>query len=158
MAKLKDGEENSSSESWFIPHHLVHASSTKHRLACSFNHAGLSLKEQLLTGSTLGPSLIRILLRFRQHAVVISGDIRAMFHQVQLLPEDQPLLRFVWRILQRERQPGVYQWQVFPFGTISSPCFATFTLQKHVKDNATKNEDVLQSVEQSFYVDIVFKA
>nr|XP_061832460.1 uncharacterized protein LOC133616862 [Nerophis lumbriciformis] len=107
----------------------------------------------LLPGPTLGPSLIGVLLRFRQHAVAISGDIRAMFHQVRLLPEDQPLLRFVWRNLQRQKQPDVYQWQVLPFGTTSSPCCATFALQKHVKECAAGNEDVLQSIEQSFYVD-----
>lgn len=96
---------------------------------------------------------IGVLLRFRQYDVAISGDIRAMFHQVQLLPEDQPLLRFARGNLQKEKQPDVYQWQVLPFGTTSSPCCATFALQKHVKDNATGNEDILQSVEESFYVD-----
>lgn len=39
------------------------------------------------------------------------------------------------------------------FGTTSGPCCATFALQKHVKDHATGNEDVLQSIKQFFSVD-----
>lgn len=141
-------------QSWFIRHLLVHHNG-KHRLVfdCSFNHGGLSLNEQLLSGPTLVSSLIGVHLRFRPHAVAISGDIRVMFHQVRLLPEDRPLLRFVWRNLQREKQPEIYQWQVLPFGTTSSPYSATFALQKHVKESAAGNEDVLQSIEHSFYVD-----
>lgn len=74
-----------------------------------------------------------------------------MFHQVRLLPKYQPLLRFVWRNLWREEQPDIYQWQVLPFGTTNSPCCTTFALQKHVKDHVEGN--ILQSIEQSFYVD-----
>ena len=45
---------------------------------------------KLTQAPTLSPSLISVLLCFRQYAVAISGDIRAMFHQVRLLPDDQP--------------------------------------------------------------------
>lgn len=49
----------------------------------------------LLPGPASRPSLLGILLRFREHSVAISGDIHGMFHQVLLLPEDKPLLRFL---------------------------------------------------------------
>ncbi|KAK7881385.1 hypothetical protein WMY93_029794 [Mugilogobius chulae] len=154
VVKLSEEEVKASKESWFIPHHLVHHNG-KPRLVWdgSFTFNGLSLNEQLLAGPTLGPSLIGVLLRFRQYAVAISGDIRAMFHQVCLLPDDQTLLRFVWRNLQQEQKPQVYQWCVLPFGTTSSPCCATFALQRHARDYAEGNEDVLESIEQCFYVD-----
>ncbi|KAK7881024.1 hypothetical protein WMY93_030613 [Mugilogobius chulae] len=154
VVKLSEEEVKASKESWFIPHHLVHHNG-KPRLVWdgSFAYNGLSLNEQLLAGPTLGPSLIGVLLRFRQYAVAISGDIRAMFHQVCLLPDDQTLLRFVWRNLQQEQKPQVYQWCVLPFGTTSSPCCATFALQRHARDYAEGNEDVLESIEQCFYVD-----
>lgn len=58
--------EDNPSESWFIPHHLVHHNGKDHLVFdCSFTHRGLSLNEQLLPGPTLGPSLIGVLLRFR---------------------------------------------------------------------------------------------
>ncbi|KAK5870470.1 hypothetical protein PBY51_003412 [Eleginops maclovinus] len=154
VTKLSTEEVDESHESWFIPHHLVHHNGKDCLVFdCSCTNCGLSLNEQLVPGPTLGPSLLGVLLRFRQYAVAISGDKQAMFHQVPLLPEHRPLLRFVWRNLQREEKPDVYQWHVLPFGTTCSPCCATFVLQKHIKDHAEGNEDILQSIEQSFYVD-----
>lgn len=53
---------------------------------CSFSYQGHNLNELLLPGPTLSPSLLAVLLRFREHSVAISSDIRGMFHQVRLLP------------------------------------------------------------------------
>lgn len=144
----------SDEESWFIPHDLVYHN-CKDRLIfnCSFIHQGISLNQQLLPGPCLGASLLGDLIRFRQHCGAISGDIRAMFHQVRLLPEDRPLLRFIWRNLQKGDQPDVYQWQVLPYGMTCSPCCATFALQKHVREHRPYDVDVRQSIEQCFYVD-----
>ncbi|XP_063062170.1 uncharacterized protein LOC134455033 [Engraulis encrasicolus] len=127
----------------------------KHRVVfnCSFQHKGLSLNEMLLPGPTLGPSLLGVLLRFRQHAIGTSGDIKGMFHQVRLLPEDRPLLRFVWRDGKTECPPTIYEWQVLPFGTTCSPCCATFALQRHMTDHCAVDEDVRLCVERDFYVD-----
>lgn len=81
----------SSGEAWNLPHHLVsHNFKDCLVLNCSFTRQGTSLNQQLLPEPTLGPSLLGVLLWFRQHAI-ISGDIKAMFHQVRLLPEDRPL-------------------------------------------------------------------
>lgn len=76
-----------------------------------------------------------------------------MFHQVCLLPEDQPLLHFLWRDGEREQSPDVCGWRVLPFGTTCSLCCATYALQRHVQEHSEGNEDVVQSVLQSFYVD-----
>lgn len=62
-------------------------------------------------------------------------------------------MRFAWKNLKRNEPPDVYQWKVLPVGTSSSPCCATFTLQKHVTDHAADNEDIAQTLEESFYVD-----
>nr|XP_055033861.1 uncharacterized protein LOC129422150 [Misgurnus anguillicaudatus] len=113
----------------------------------------MSLNSQLLPGPQLGPSLLGVLLRFRQYPVAISGDIKSMFHQIRLLPEDRPLLRFLWRNMQRSNPPDIYEWQVLPFGTVCSPCCATYALQRHVHDHQEGYEDILNSILQSFYVD-----
>ncbi|KAE8278169.1 hypothetical protein D5F01_LYC23757 [Larimichthys crocea] len=153
VKKLSPQEVVQNSESsWYIPHHLVEHNG-KQRLVfnCSFQYQGQCLNDCLLPGPVLGPSLMGVLLRFRQHSVAISGDIKAMFHQVRLLAEDRPLLRFIWRHMQREEPAKVYEWQVLPFGTTCSPCCATYALQRHVKDGG--EEDIETSVLQSFYVD-----
>lgn len=65
-----------------------------------------------------------------------------MFHQIRLLPEGRPLLRF-----KRVSKPRVYEWQVLPFGTTCSPCCAIYALQRHPGDA------VRESIEKNFYVD-----
>ncbi|XP_005167247.1 uncharacterized protein [Danio rerio] len=154
VKRLTNEEVESSAESWYLPHHLVHHNN-KARLVfnCSYQYRGLALNEHLLPGPILGPSLLGVLLRFREHTVAISGDIKAMFHQIRLLPEDRSLLRFLWRDMKKNEEPNVFEWQVLPFGTTCSPCCATYALQRHVKDNCVGYEDVQMSVEQAFYVD-----
>ncbi|KAL0188099.1 hypothetical protein M9458_015198, partial [Cirrhinus mrigala] len=75
-----------------------------------------------------------------------------MFHQVRLLPTDRPFLRFIWRALQSEHPLDVYEWQVLPFGTTSSPCCAIFALQHHAHNSEGKYPGLQQIVHQSFYV------
>lgn len=120
---------------------------------CFYQYRGRSLNESLLPGPTLGASLLGVLLRFHEHSVAISGDIKGMFHQVRLIPEDWSLLRFVWRDMDREQPPAVFEWQVLPFGTTCSPCYAMFALQRHVIDHSQPGEVVRFSVEKCFYAD-----
>ncbi|KAL7866046.1 hypothetical protein SRHO_G00112930 [Serrasalmus rhombeus] len=147
-------ENTRESPGWYVPHHMVQHNG-KYRIVfdCSFSYKGVSLNDHLLPGPVLGATLLGTLLRFREHAFAISSDIKGMFHQVRLLPEDQPLLRFIWREMRRTDPPDVYQWQVLPFGTTSSPCCATFALQKHMADHTEPGDKLRTSVEQCFYVD-----
>ncbi|KAJ8016196.1 hypothetical protein DPEC_G00004680 [Dallia pectoralis] len=152
VAKIKPNGLTEEGESWYVPHHMVsHNGQNRIVFNCSFQYQGLNLS--LLPGPTLGVSLLGVLLRFREHAVAISGDIKGMFHQVRLLPQDRPLIRFVWRDMKREEPPEVYEWQVLPFGTTCSPCCATFALQHHVTDHSKPGDKVRFSVERCFYVD-----
>ncbi|KAL0195042.1 hypothetical protein M9458_008614, partial [Cirrhinus mrigala] len=154
VVKLSQEQVDRTREAWYIPHHMVqHNGKNRVVFNCSFSYQGHNLNELLLPGPTLGPSLLAVLLRFREHSVAISSDIRGMFHQVRLLPQDKPLLRYIWRDMQRDRIPDVYEWQVLPFGTTCSPCCASFALQKHVLDHSQPEEDTRVSVEKSFYVD-----
>ncbi len=157
--KLPPGEVDTEGESWFIPHHIVqHNGKNRVVFNCSFQFRGHSLNEYLLPGPALGPSLLGVLLRFREHTVAVSADIRGMFHQVRLLPEDRHLLRFVWRDLDRTKPPDVYEWQVLPFGTTCSPCCAIYALQRHILDHSNSDENVRVTVERNFYVDNCLKS
>lgn len=154
VTKVDQHAEQDSTYSWFIPHHMVqHNGKNRVVFNCSFQHQGQNLNKLLLPGPVLGPSLLAVLLRFREHSVAISSDIRGMFHQIRLLPEDRPLLRFLWRDLKVQETPSVFEWQVLPFGTTCSPCCAVYALQKHVLDHSQPGEDVRHSVLKSFYVD-----
>lgn len=123
LVKLDQHAEQDSAYSWYIPHHIVHHNG-KNRVVfnCSFSYQGQNLNELLLPGPVLGPSLLAVLLRFREHSIAVSSDVRGMFHQVRLLPEDRPLLRFLWRDLKVQEQPNVFEWQVLPFGVPVVQC------------------------------------
>lgn len=144
----------SSKESWYIPHHLV-SHNGKNRLVfnCSHKYLGQSLNQFLLPGPTLGAPLLGVLVRFREYPIAVSGDIKGMFHQVLLLPEDRPLLKFLWRDLKVDEPPKTFEWQVLPFGTTSSPCCATFALQRHVTEHTQPDDPLRFSIEKCFYVD-----
>ncbi|XP_061128044.1 uncharacterized protein LOC133149871 isoform X1 [Syngnathus typhle] len=154
VSEISTEEAETVTESWYVPHHMVHHNG-KDRVVfnCSFSFNGLSLNDQLLPGPTLGPTMIGVLMRFRCHAVAISGDIKSMFHQIRLMPKDKPLLRFLWRDMQRTSEPRIYQWEVLPFGTTCSPCCAVFALQQHVRDHEPPDSPLTHVIEQSFYVD-----
>ncbi|KAK3541683.1 hypothetical protein QTP86_000569 [Hemibagrus guttatus] len=143
-----------SPECWYIPHHIV-SHNGKFRIVfnCSHQYQGQSLNQYLLPGPTLSASLLGVLIRFREHPVAVSGDIKAMFHQIRLFPEDRPLLRFLWRDLKMDETPKILEWQVLPFGTTSSPCCATYALQRHVRQHPQMDEAIRFLVERCFYVD-----
>ncbi|XP_026094149.1 uncharacterized protein LOC113066497 [Carassius auratus] len=152
--KVELNVEECLTNTWYIPHHLVqHNGKNRVVFNCSFQYQGQNLNKLLLPGPVLGPSLLAVLLRFREHSVAISSDIKGMFHQIRLLPEDRPLLRFLWRDLNPQDPPNIYEWQVLPFGTTCSPCCAIFALQKHILDHSQPGEDVRHAVLKSFYVD-----
>lgn len=154
VSKLTSEQISNSVESWYIHHHLVeHNGKPCIVFNCSFSYQGQVLNSQLLPGSILGPSLLGVLLRFRQHRVAINGDIKSMFHQIILRPEDRPLLRFLWRDLNREDPPDVYEWQALPFGTTCSPCCVIYAVQKYAQEYQEHNPNVAAIVFQSFYVD-----
>ena len=76
-----------------------------------------------------------------------------MESQVRLLEEDKPLTRFLWRDMKTTEPPTIYEWQVLPFGTTSSPCCATYALQVHVKRHTPEGDERRNSIERCFYVD-----
>lgn len=108
IKKIPKEKVGNSLESWFIPHHLVTHNQKNHIVfSCSFTYRNQNLNELLLTGPNLGATLLGVLLRFREHSIVVSSDIRGMFHQVRLLAKDHPLLCFLWRDLQRDLLPSI---------------------------------------------------
>ncbi|KAG1936295.1 hypothetical protein F2P79_018645 [Pimephales promelas] len=159
VTPLTSAECDPSSKVWYIPHHMVHHNA-KNRIVfnCSFEYQGQSLNEHLLPGPTLSASLLGVLLRFREHPVAICSDVKGMFHQIRLLDEDKPFLRFLWRHGKMSEPAVVHQWQVLPFGTACSPCCATYALQTHAKLDLEATDEVRQTVERSFYVDNCLKS
>ncbi|XDV22967.1 hypothetical protein PO909_027706, partial [Leuciscus waleckii] len=98
-------------ESWYIPHHMTqHNGKNRVVFNCSFVHGGNNLNQLLLPGPTLGPSLMSVLLRFRQHTVALSSDIRGMFHQSFSSQEEAKVLASKLRDLLATGGFDLRQW------------------------------------------------
>ena len=113
---------------------------------------GVSLNSKLLTGPDLLNSLVGVLLRFREGKVAIGADIEAMFHQCLISDDDQPALRFLWRQLDSDRSPDVYQMLVMIFGA-SSPCTANYILRRTADDNSNDpsfSNECIEAVKRNF--------
>ncbi|XP_075255223.1 uncharacterized protein LOC142347943 [Convolutriloba macropyga] len=141
---------------WYIPHYgLVSPNKPdKIRRICNAKapQSGTSLNDKLLAGPDLFRNMLGILLRFRQGAIAIQGDIEAMFMQIGVRQQDRRYLRFMWR------QPNspeleVYEYQRHIFGARDSPACANFVLQQTAKDDIEDHPNSLEIIQRTFYMD-----
>ncbi|XP_043215496.1 uncharacterized protein LOC122378464 [Amphibalanus amphitrite] len=156
--KLKPQErEKRTKRRWFLPHHAVVNKNKPDKVRVVFDaaasYAGVSLNSRLLTGPDMLQSSIGILIRFRQDRIGISADIEEMFHQVAVREEDQAALSFLWRDMEKERVPDVYQMDRVIFGARSSPASAAFVLRRTALDSPIGSCTDRESVRNSFYAD-----
>ena len=82
-----------------------------------------------------------------------------MFHQCLVIEQQQPALRFLWRNLETNRDPDVYQMLVMIFGAASSPCTSYYVLRKTADDNswdASFLTETIEVVRRNFYMDDLF--
>ena len=77
-------------------------------------HDGVSLNNQLLEGPNLTNTLLGILLLFRQYPIALVADIKEMFNQVKVLPEDSDALRFLWWEDSDLERPSEFQISLMP--------------------------------------------
>ena len=88
-------ESQASSDGYFLPHHGViktTSQTTKLRVvfdASAETSTGVSLNDTLHIGPKIQDDLIYILLGFRIHQYVITGDIEKMYRQFLVRPEDR---------------------------------------------------------------------
>ena len=145
---------------WYLPHHGVTNPRKPGKLRVVFDAAarcgGTSLNEALLTGPDLLRNLPGILLRFRENPVALTADIECMYHQVKIVQQDQPSLRFIWRDLEATKKMESYSMQVAIFGAKCSPASASFVLQRTAKDcsrSTPAGQAAREAAMTNFYMD-----
>ncbi|XP_044745202.1 uncharacterized protein LOC123307065 [Coccinella septempunctata] len=126
---------------YYLPHFGVRNPNKPGKLRLVFDAAakshGVSLNDALLTGPDLLNSLPAVLMKFRQHAIAFVGDIKEMFHQINIKTEDVDSQRFLWRGMERHRKPDTYIMKAMTFGATCSPSTALHV----VKLNSRRFED-----------------
>ena len=149
---------------WYLPHHPVinPKKPDKCRIVfdCAAKFCGQSLNDHVHQGPDMANSLVGVLLRFRQHAVAFMADIEAMFHQVQVTPEDRDVLRFLWFENDDTSQPlRVFRMTAHLFGGVWSPSCANFALRQVAKEyEDIYSKEVLETICCNFYVDDCLKS
>ena len=143
---------------WYLPHHAVWHSRKPEELRvvfdCASRSGGTSLNEQLLRCPE-NTTLIGVILRFRVDDVAVTADIKRMFHQVFVAPEDGGALCYLWWPNgDLSKGPKTYQMLVHIFGAKSSPSVAGYALRKTAKDNEKDfSQEAVDAVLKDFYVD-----
>ncbi|KAL9978539.1 hypothetical protein ACROYT_G016066 [Oculina patagonica] len=98
--QVPDEEVSTLKPIWYLPHHAVwHPRKPEEPRVvfdCACKSKGVSLNNQLLQGPENTSSLIGVILRFRVNSVAVAADIKQMFHQVFVSPEDRGALCYLW--------------------------------------------------------------
>ena len=143
---------------FYLPMHAVYKESsttTKIRVvfdASAKSFTGVSLNDTLMVGPTVHPTLIDVLLRFRQHRVALTSDISKMYRAIELTLEDRDFHRFVWRSSENEKLRDYRKTRV-TFGVSASSFAANMCVKRNATDYAQEYPLAAKAVKESFYVD-----
>lgn len=141
---------------YFLPHHGVlreTSLTTKLRTvfdASAASSTGVSLNDIQMVGPTVQEDLYSILLRFRQHKYIITGDIEKMYRAIEINPVQRSLQQIIFRYDSSEPLK-TYTLNTLSYGTASAPYLATKCLVSLA--SSTLDSDVKQAIQRDFYVD-----
>ena len=137
---------------WFLPHfpvfHPDKPDKCRRVLDAAAKNNGVSLNSFLNAGPNILNSLFGVLLRFRRGRVAVNADVNAMFSQVVVPADQQPLVAFLWNE-DPKKAPDVYVNPRHIFGAACSPAVAIYALFK----SAEHDQALSEIVKASFYMD-----
>ena len=85
---------------WYLPHHPVISAPKPGKVRMVFDCAAklnnVSLNNQCLQGPDINSKLLHVLLRFRQYEHALMADVKDMYLQVEIPPQNRNALRFLW--------------------------------------------------------------
>lgn len=107
-------EHDRSTSKWHLRHFpVLHpdkgTTKTKIVFDASAKYNGQSLNNVIHQGPKLQRDLFDVLLRFRRLSVAVVCDIAEMYLRIGIAPEDKPFHRFLWRGIDQNRQPDIYE-------------------------------------------------
>ena len=118
---------------YYLPHRPVvrlNSSSTKIRPvfdASAKGPNGLSLNDCMVTGPSLNPDLVEILIRFRHFPFVVTADIVKAFLQINVSDHDKNVHRF---LLPGKNGVKHMRFNRVIFGNTSSPFILNATIYR----------------------------
>ncbi|XP_069355024.1 uncharacterized protein [Maniola hyperantus] len=139
----------------YFPHHGVLRDSTTTRLRVVFDASAATLNQKSfnsiqMVGPTVQDDIFSILIRFRQHKIVVSADVEKMYRTIYIEPSQRSLQQIVFRF-HRHEALQTYTLNTVTYGTASAPYLATkclVSLADETEDLATQ-----RAIQHDFYVD-----
>lgn len=128
-------EDIETAHQYYIPHHcVVKPDSKTTKLRVVFNASaqtsnGLSLNDSMFVGPKLQPDIQIVLLRARLWKYVFVADIKQMYRQILIHPDDRDYQRILWRF-SSEHPIEEYRLCTVTYGTSAAPFQALRTIRE----------------------------
>ncbi|GFX38671.1 integrase catalytic domain-containing protein [Trichonephila clavipes] len=119
---------------YYIPHHSVYKPEktfTPLRVvfdASAKTTSGFSLNSILLNGGIIQQDFFSIVSRFRKHEYAFGADIKKLYRQILVDPNQRDLQRNMWKT-SADAPVKTYKLATVTYGTVSAPFLATRTLK-----------------------------
>ena len=149
----------SDSSSFYLPHHCVEvADSQSHKVRIVFDGSShdnrlLSLNHALNAGVKLQTNLPHVLMQFRKGEYALISDLKQMFLQIEVHPEDRCYIRFLWKKPGTPGLPRIWTFRVLPFGLTASPYLAIAVVHKTLAMCTEEEQMVASRLKESMYID-----
>lgn len=155
IRRLTDDELNErSNKDWYLPIFPVVNPNKPGKIRMVFDAAakvrGVSLNSFLLPGPDMLAGLLPVLFKFREFRVGIVGDIREMFHRVNISKEDQRSQMIFW---EGDDPYSVYVVTVMTFGASCSPSAAQYVKNLNADRFNAEYPRAVESIKDEHYVD-----
>lgn len=153
-----DGATESQSRGYYMPHHAVlkpDSNTTKVRVvfnASAKTQSGLSFNDVQHVGPTIQSDIFTMNLKFRQHAVVIKGDLKQMYRQIEVQLHQRHLQQIVWRE-RPEENVKTFRLNTVTYGTACAMYQATRCIKQLAIDNRENYPEASAELEAGMYVD-----
>lgn len=149
---------NNEKDVYYLPHHgVVKADSLTTKLRVVFDATtasdnGWSLNDIQLTGPSLQQELFSILLRFRQHSIVVTADIAKMFRQILIKEDHRRYQKFFWRF-SPDDEIRCYELNTVTYGMACAPYLAIRCLRLIATENKEPFTEASKIIMRDMYVD-----
>ncbi|XP_062714478.1 uncharacterized protein LOC134291133 [Aedes albopictus] len=106
----------------------------------------------LLKGPDMLIPLASVLCGFRQYSIAVSGDLKQMFHQFRIRPQDVHSQRFLYR--EHPSKPvTTFVMDVGSFGATCSPSQAQYIKNLNAKEHEAEFPEATDAIVKKHYVD-----
>ncbi|XP_062557369.1 uncharacterized protein LOC134222243 [Armigeres subalbatus] len=150
--------ETPRNQEWYLPlNYVVHPKKPgKVRLVwdAAARVQGVSLNDKLRKGPDMVAALSAVINSFRERRIAFGGDIREMFHQVLVRPEDRQAQRFLFPGPNGEVE--IFVMDVVIFGSNCSPCSSQFVKNLNAQEHAGEFPEAADAIIRKHYVDDYF--